>query len=134
MAANIVLTDRIPVAHTFEPEEANGQTAGYRAWDNANVDAFIAHFMGSKELRLNLSRASAKRTQTHRAAAQLVVPIGYEDADGLPVRQGVARYISQVVLPVDATLDQRKLVLDLIKTMWADSVLAAMVEDLVVPY
>lgn len=133
MATDIVLADRDPENHTFSPEHANGREAFYRAWDQASADAFLAHYMGSKTLMLQVDKASARRPKTHRVMVRLNYPVGYENADGLAVLQGVARYTSQVVIPVDMTLAKRQEMLDLLKAGWAHTDLANLVEVLFCP-
>lgn len=101
MATNLVLADESSTNHTFVPERADGREAFYRCWDQADPNAFLAHFMGSHTLLFKAVQAKDATKGVHRCALQIAVPVGYEDSDGQPVPQGIGRFIGQWIVPVD---------------------------------
>lgn len=124
-AANILLNDSVPAAHTFEPVSILPERS-------LLVDRDSTTSAGQKTLQAGLSIARSNRP-TNRVNIRLSMPTE-TTVDSVTTVAYTARFNADVVLPEQMTATERADFAAFIKNAFADSVIAGYIEDLAPMY
>jgi hypothetical protein len=120
-AADIVLNDSAPAAHTFEPQSITPDKA-------VHVDRDSTTSAGQKNLILGVSPARPSRP-TNRVTVRLNMPVEYT-VDGVVRVRDIARHSSDTVLPEAMTTTEREDFAAFIMNAYANAVVKGLVEEL----
>lgn len=120
-AADIILNDSAPAAHTFEPQSITPEKAVF-------VDRDSATSAGQKSLILGVSPARPNRP-TNRVLVRLNMPTEYT-VDGVVRVRDIARHSSDTVLPEAMTTLERTNFAALIENAYADAVVSGTIAAL----
>jgi hypothetical protein len=129
-AANIVVDDGAgtPVAHTFSPARKDGGVVVYEERTTANTPSGFYTFA--------ISQTSAKTSKSVvRSKLTLEVPIEVLDSTtGLYSYPSSMRFIVEVMVPKDATAEQRENVAAYLKNFVAHATIQSCLADLDAPF
>lgn len=119
-AADIVLNDSVPAAHTFEPQSITPESS-------ILVDRDSVTPAGFKSLHLGLSPARPGRPTT-RSKVRVNMPIETTE-NGVTTVAYTLRHDGNTVIPEQATAQQRADFAALVENAYANSVIKGYVTD-----